>query len=52
MLPEQNETNTAPKDSPDLFAEPRDHANQWDISVLWEEEKRQWIEPNAGREAE
>ena len=36
MLPEQTETTQAPEDSPDLFAEPRDHANQWDVSAFWE----------------
>lgn len=35
MLPETNEPTTPPEHSPDLFAEPRDHANQWDVTALW-----------------
>ena len=44
MLPEQTETTQAPEDSPDLFAEPRDHANLWDVSAFWAEPMAQFIE--------
>ena len=44
MLPEQTETTQVPEYSPDLFAEPRDHANQWDVSAFWAEPMVQFIE--------
>ncbi len=47
-----NEPTSTPQDPPDLFDEPRDHSNQWDISMLWQEDKPERVDPNAGREAE
>lgn len=38
MPPEKNDPNNVPEYAPDLFAEPRDHANQWDISAFWTDE--------------
>lgn len=35
MPPETNETPSITEHSSDLFAEPRDHANQWDVTTLW-----------------
>ena len=37
MLPEANDSEAVEVYAPDLFAEPRDHVNQWDISALWPE---------------
>ncbi len=39
MQPEKNEANEAFQYSADLFAEPRDHANQWDVSGIWFEDE-------------
>ncbi len=47
MLPETNEPTTEPEYSPDLFAESRDHANQWDISAFWNEEA-EVVDPDRG----
>ncbi len=38
MQPETTEPNERSEYSPDLFDEPRDHANQWDVSGIWFEE--------------
>lgn len=35
MQPEMSETHFSVEFSPDLFDEPRDHANQWDVSGIW-----------------
>jgi hypothetical protein len=37
MQPENIETKTNDTSlyAADLFAEPRDHANQWDVSGIW-----------------
>lgn len=41
MLPTSKETNREPEVRQDPFEEPRDHANQWDVSALLEKEERQ-----------
>lgn len=51
MQRQKNEPNPTPQDAPDLFDESRDHSNQWDISVLWEDASKR-IDPKAGPEAE
>lgn len=38
MSPEKNDPSNVPENAPDLFAEPRDHANQWDIRAFWTED--------------
>ncbi len=38
MKPETSEPIDPFAYSPDLFAEPHDHANLWDISAFWPEE--------------
>ena len=35
MQPENEEPTAVVEFSPDLFDEPRDHANQWDVSGIW-----------------
>ncbi len=37
MSAEQDEANNPFGYYPDLFAEPHDHANMWDISAFWDE---------------
>jgi hypothetical protein len=39
MPPEKNEIPQFSDDPVNLFEEPRDHANQWDVSVLWPDSK-------------
>ncbi len=41
MLTEKNDPNNPFEYSPDLFAEPHDHANMWDISAFWAEVEEQ-----------
>ncbi len=41
MLPTSKETKPEPENRHDTFEEPRDHANQWDVSALLEAEERQ-----------
>jgi hypothetical protein len=48
MWQQKNEPNPAPENDPDLFDEPRDHANQWDISGLWTPEGPQPRENPSG----
>ncbi len=45
MQPENNETNEVFQYAADLFAEPRDHANQWDVSGIWLDEEGHVEEP-------
>ncbi len=52
MQQPKNEPNPLLEESLDLFDEPRDHSNQWDISMLWEDTVDQEVDPNAGRGAE
>jgi hypothetical protein len=52
MLPETNEPQTTLEYSPDLFAEPHDHANQWDVSAFWPEADRQSTEEEKTPKAE
>ena len=47
MPPEKTDPNNMPEYAPDLFDEPRDHANQWDISAFWTEEERV-VDPKLG----
>ena len=39
MSPESNETPQFSDYPGNLFEEPRDHANQWDVSALWPDHK-------------
>ncbi len=39
MSTETDEANNPFGYYPDLFAEPHDHANMWDISAFWDEEE-------------
>ena len=48
MQPEKNEPKPSPDDARDRLAEPRDHANQWDLSAIWLEPKREPQEPKRG----
>ncbi len=41
MQPEKIETEQGYEYSPDLFSEPRDHANQWDVSAIWFESEHE-----------
>ena len=52
MLQQKNDPNPVPENSPDLFDEPRDHANQWDVSGLLTPSQPQPKENPAGPVAE
>jgi hypothetical protein len=39
MSPEISETMQAAEYPVNLFEEPHDHANQWDVSVLWPDQQ-------------
>ncbi len=39
MLTEADETSNPFGYYPDLFAEPHDHANMWDISAFWDDQE-------------
>lgn len=41
MLPPKSETPTWGEYFPDLYAEPRDCANQWDVRALWPDREPQ-----------
>ena len=48
MLPEKTNPQPAPEQVPDLFAEPRDHVNQWDVSVFWLDLQPKKADPKTG----
>jgi hypothetical protein len=52
MSPEKNEPKPTPPYPVNLFDESRDHANQWEITAIWDESKPEVKDPKPEPDAE